>query len=230
MVEKLPKEVATTVLLAVYRAGRMTMSEIQQKTKFSTITVLNHVNALITAGLLVEEREGVFPKRRLIKTTMAGMRVASLLNVADKGQFSTAELIDMGAKAGRMAAYQEALASMRKVNVAKEYLIAELLLKGIAALSAGLAAVAKGLPEDMADKREAVQMWGSKLEGHYNEGLKRLSMNDYSGVVGGVSRALNEFNSASETLKSVGSRLKELKMEELANYVEFLCPKSTQKE
>jgi len=57
----LPKEVATTVLLVVYRAGGLTMSELQQNTKFSTITVQNHVNALISSGLLLEVREGTFP-------------------------------------------------------------------------------------------------------------------------------------------------------------------------
>jgi DNA-binding MarR family transcriptional regulator len=230
MAEKLPKEVATTVLLAVYRAGRMTMSEIQQKTKFSTITVLNHVNALVAVGLLAEEKEGVFPKRRVIRATTEGARVASLLNMADRGSLNTSELIDMGAKVGRIAAYYEEIASMRKVNVTKEYLIAELLLKGVALLSAGLAAVAGGLPEEMAEKRVAVQAWSSKLEAQYNEGLKRLSTNDYNGAVGGVSKALSDFNGSAETLKSVRDQLQEMKLEELANYVEFLSPKSTHKE
>ncbi|MGA2573744.1 MAG: MarR family winged helix-turn-helix transcriptional regulator [Candidatus Methanomethylicaceae archaeon] len=230
MVEKLPKEVATTVLLAIYRAGRMTMSEIQQKTKFSTITVLNHVNALVAAGLLAEEKEGVFPKRRIIKATAEGARVAGLLNMADRSLFSATELIDMGAKAGRIAAYHEEIASMRKVNVTKEYLIAELLLKGVSLLSGGLAAVAKGLPEEMAEKRVAVQAWSTKLEANYNEGLKRLGTNDYNGAVGGVSRALSDFNGSAETLKSVRDRLNEMKLQELANYVEFLSPNITHKE
>lgn len=230
MVEKLPKEVTTTVLLAVHRAGRMTMSEIQQKTKFSTITVLNHVNALVAAGLLAEEKEGVFPKRRVIKATAEGTRVASLLNMADRGSFSATELIDIGAKAGRIAAYQEELASVRKINVAKEFLIAELLLKGIATLSGGLAAVAKGLPGDAGDKREAMQTWSTKLERHYNDGLKWLNANDYNRTVGEVSKALNEFNGSSDTFKSVVKMLEELKLEEFANYVEFLSPRATQKE
>jgi DNA-binding MarR family transcriptional regulator len=228
--DKLPKEVATTVLLAVYRVGNMTMSEIQQQTKFSTITVLNHVNALIKSGLLVEERENVFPKRRIIKTTIEGTRIASLLNVADRVSFSAPELIDIGAKAGRVAAYQEELASMRKVNVTKDYLIAELLLKGVAGLSGGLAALAKGLPADIVDKREAVQAWSAKLEGHYSDGMKRLGANDYNGVVGQVSKALSEFNGSAESFKPLVKIFKELKLDELANYVEFLSPKGTQKE
>jgi DNA-binding MarR family transcriptional regulator len=223
--DRLPKEVATTVLLAVYRSGNMTMSKIQQQTKFSTITVLNHVNALIKSGLLVEERENVFPKRRVIKTTIEGTRIAGLLNVADRVSFSSPELIDIGAKAGRIAAYQEGLASVKKVNVSKEYLMAELLLRGVSALSGGLEAVAKGLPAEMVESKSQIQAWSDKLEGHYSEGLKRLGANDCNGCLGVVSKALTEFNSSSETLKATARALKELKLEEIANYVEFLSPK-----
>jgi DNA-binding MarR family transcriptional regulator len=228
--DKLPKEVTTTVLLAVYRAGNMTMSEIQQQTKFSTITVLNHVNALIKSELLVENRQNVFPKRRIIRATIEGARIASLLNVADRVSFSAPELIDIGAKAGRVAAYQEELAAMRKVNVTKDYLIAELLLKGIAGLSGGLAVLAKGLPADMVDKREAIQVWSTNLEGHYSEGMKRLGSSDYNGAVGQVSKALSEFNGLADSFKPLVKIFKELKLDELANYVEFLSPKGIQKE
>jgi len=114
--------------------------------------------------------------------------------------------------------------------VAKEFLIAELLLKGIVALSGGLAAVAKGIPEDSGDKREVIKAWSTKLEKGYNDGLKWLNANDYSRAVGEVTWVLNEFSGSSDTFRSIVKMLEELKLEELANYVEFLSPKATQKE
>jgi len=229
-VDRVPKEVATTIILTVYRAGKLTMSELYEKTKFSTITILNHVNALVKAGLLEEEREGVFPKRRLINASKEGLRVAALLNLADGSALGTFELIDMGAKAGRIASYQEMLTSLRNPNATRDYLTAELYIKRVGSLAAGLSAVTKGFPENMKEKAELLKTWVTKLETHYAEGMKYLSSNDVGKCVNEVTKALAEFNGAVDLMKEIAKSLKEQKYDEIANYVEFLSPKVTQKE
>ena len=230
MLARVPKEVATTILLAVNCAGKLTMSELYEKTKFSTITILNHVNALIKSGLLEEEREGTFPKKRLIKVSKEGGRVAMMLNLADQSTFSTQDLIDMGAKAGRIASYQEMLGSLRNPGATREYLIAELLLKNVGTRFSGLELVAKGLPESMADKADELKSWSEKLKAYYNDGQKRFSLNDVNGCASVASRALVEFNGATDVMRDMVKQLKEQRYYELANYLEFISPKSTQKE
>ena len=223
--DKLPKEVSTTVLLTVYRNGKLTMSELYEKTKFSTITILKHVNALIKAGLLKEEREGTFPKRRVIRVSKEGGRVASLLNLADSFAIGTSELIEMGAKAGRMASYRESVASLSNANVTRDFVLAELHLKGLEALSGGLLLVGKGLPEELKEDSEALRTWGAKLEGYYKEGKKLLAGNDIRGSAVVVSKALSEFGSSSALMKKILGFIIEKRQEELARYMQFLIPK-----
>jgi DNA-binding MarR family transcriptional regulator len=225
----IPKEVASTILLTIYRGGKLTMSEIYEKTKFSTITIQNHVNALMKAGFLEEERETSFPRRRMVKLSKEGGRVAMTLNLADNSEFGPSDLIDLGAKAGRIAAYHESILTLRSPAASREYTSSELLLKGVGTLSSGLLIVAKGLPEEMADKSEALKRWAGKLEGYYIEGQKRLVAKDVNGCVGAASKALAEFNGASELMADVKKWFKEQKFDELANYIEFLSPKTTQK-
>ncbi|MEJ5292147.1 MAG: helix-turn-helix domain-containing protein [Candidatus Methanosuratincola sp.] len=227
---KVPKEVSTTILLTVYRSGELTMSELHERTKFSTITVLNHVNALVAAGLLEEKREGNFPKKRVLKVSQEGHRIASLLNLADLSGYGGGDLIEMGAKAGRVAAYQEGIASLRRAKVTKEWLVAELFLKGIGGLAGGIAMAAKGLPEELATEKDALKGWSKKLEAHYAEGQRRLGSEDLNGCIAIVSKAVSEFAGASKTFSETAKKLKEMRCEELANYIEFLAPKQTQKE
>ena len=223
--DKLPKEVSTTVLLAVYRNGKLTMSELYEKTKFSTITILNHVNALIKAGLLEEEREGNFPKRRVIRVSNEGGRVASLLNLADDFKVGASELVEMGAKAGRMASYRESVASLSNSSVTRDFALAELHLKGLEALSGGLLLIGKGLPESLKEEAEVLKTWSAKLDGYHKEGQKLLAVNDIRGSVAVVSRALSEFGGSSALMKMVLGFMREKKQEELARYVEFLSSK-----
>jgi len=223
--DRLPKEVSTTILLAVYRSGKLTMSELYEKTRFSTITILNHVNALIKAGLLEEEREGNFPKRRVIKVSNEGGRVASLLNLADSFATGTSELVEMGAKAGRMASYRESIASLSNANVTRDFALAELHLKGLEALSGGLLLIGKGLPEELKEDAEALRTWSAKLDGYYKEGQRLLAANDIRGSAAVVSRALSEFGGGSALMKKVLDFMRERRQEELARYVEFLSPK-----
>ena len=228
--EKMPKEVPTTILMAVYRGKKLTMSELFEKTKFSTITILNHVNALIKAGLLEEEREGRFPKRRLIKGSREGARIGALLNVAEASEYAVGDVIDMGSRAGRIAAYQEAYASLRAVGLTRELLMAEQLLKSIAAMSSSLSILARGMPEEMAGKAEEIRGWAAKLDARYQEGQRRISAGDANGCVSEVARALSEFNGATQLLKDVADALKERGLDEVVTFVEFLTPKVTQKE
>lgn len=228
--DKMPKEVPSTILMVVYRSKKLTMSELYEKTKFSTITILNHVNALIKAGILEEEREGGFPKRRLIKVSREGARIASLLNVAETSGYAVSDIIEMGSRAGRISAYQESYAALRAVGATRELLMAEQLLKGIATLSSSLSILARGMPEDIAGKAEEVRGWASRLEARYQEGQKRFSAGDANGCMSEVARALSEFNGAAQLLKDVADAIREGGMEELVTFVEFLIPKTTQKE
>lgn len=230
MDQNFPKEVPTTILLTVFRSGKVTMSELAKKTKFSTITVLNHVNAMMAAGLLEEEREEVFPRRRLIKPSQEGARIASLLSLAELTKYSGEDLMEMGAKAGRIASYQESIASLRHGRATKEWLVAELLLKGIGALASSLALAGRGLPDPIAKEREALKEWSKRLEAYFAEGQKRLSAEDLSGCVALVSKAVNEFTGAAPVFAEAARKLREMKLEGLANYLEFLAPKQTQKE
>lgn len=223
--DRLPKEVATTILLTVYRSGKLTMSELYEKTKFSTITILNHVNALIKAGLLEEEREGTFPKRRVIKVNNEGERVASLLNLADSFAIGTSELVEMGAKAGRMASYRESVATLSNANVTRDFALAELHLKGLEALSGGLLLIGRGLPDDLKEDAEVLRTWSAKLDGYYKEGQKLLAGNDIRGCAAVVSRALSEFSGGSVLMKKVLDFMRDKRQEELARYVEFLSSK-----
>jgi DNA-binding MarR family transcriptional regulator len=222
--ERLPKEVSTTILLTVYRNGKLTMSELYEKTKFSTITILNHVNALMKAGILEEERESTFPKRRVIKVSNEGKRVASLLNLADGFTFGTSELVEMGAKAGRMASYRESIATLSNANVTRDFALAELHLKGLKTLSEGLLLVDKGLPEELKEEGKALRTWSTKLEGYCKEGERLLAVNDIRGSAEVVSRALSDFSGGSALMKKVLDFMREKRQEELTRYIEFLSP------
>jgi hypothetical protein len=202
------------------------MTELYGRTKFSTITILNHVNSLTKAGLLEDEREIAFPRRRLLKVSKEGTRVAKLLNLADQSLFDPSDLIDMGARAGRIVSYQETISALKGTAATRERVIAEMLLKGIGALSSAISLVAKGLPAEMTDNSKTLSEWATKLEARYNEGQKRLSSNDVNGCVSMVSKALTEFNGAADLMAKVKNDLKERRMDELANYVEFLRPKT----
>ncbi len=228
--EKMPKEVPTTILMAVYRGKKLTMSELFEKTKFSTITILNHVNALIKAGILEEEREGGFPKRRRIKVSKEGARIAALLNVAETSGYAVGDIIEMGSRAGRISAYQESYASLRAGGATRELLMAEQLLKGIATLSSSLSILARGMPDDIKGRADEVKGWASKLEARYQEGQKRFSAGDANGSMTEVARGLSEFNGASQLLREVSNALREKGLDEMVTFVEFLIPKTTQKE
>jgi len=226
---KLPKEVPTTILLTVYRSGRLTMSELYERTRFSTITILNHVNGLIKAGLLEEEREGNFPKRRVIKVSGEGKRVASLLNLADSFATGASELVEMGAKAGRMASYRETISTLGNPNTTRDFALAELHLKELEALSGGLSLLGNGLPAELKGEAEELKTWSDKLKERYNEGQKLLAVNDIRGSAAIVSGVLSEFSGSSALMKKVLDFMREKRQEELAKYVEFLSPKQTQK-
>ena len=93
-----------------------------------------------------EEREGNFPKRRVIKVSGEGKRIASLLNLADSCPIGTSDLVDMGAKAGRIASYREGIGTLKNPNSTKDFALAELHLKELEALAGGLLLLGKSLP------------------------------------------------------------------------------------
>ncbi len=227
--DKMPKEVPSTILLAVYRAEKLTMTELYARTKFSTITILNHVNGLIQAGILEEEREGTFPKRRIIKVSKEGARIASLLNLAEASGFMISDIIDLGAKAGRISAYQEALASLRVVGTTRERLMAEIILKGTNAMAVALATLSKGLPSDLSKKAEEVRAWGARFEARFAEGQKRLTTGDANGSIAIATKALVEYGTAAPLMKGLIKDLKEKRLEDLIIIAEFITPTDTQK-
>lgn len=221
----LPKEVATTILLTIYRNGKLTMSALYDKTKFSTITILNHVNALKKAGLLEDEREGNFPKRRVIKTSNEGERLASLLNLADDFAIGASELVEIGAKAGRMASYRETIATLGNPNTTRDFALAELHIKELEALSEGLLLLGKSLSAEQNDDAEALKTLSIKIEGYYKEGKRLLNIHDIRGSAAIVSKTLIEFGSNSVLMKKILDSMRIRRQEELVKYVEFLSPK-----
>jgi len=153
-----------------------------------------------------------------------------LLSLADSCPIGTSDLVDMGAKAGRMASYREGIGTLKNPNSTKDFALAELHLKELEALAGGLLLLGKSLPEEMKEDAEALKVWSAKIEEHYREGKRLLAANDVRGSAAVMSRAHTEFVGSSALMKKVLDFMREKRQEELAKYVEFLSPKQLQKE
>jgi len=67
------------VLITLYRSDSIPVTSLQEKSKISPTALYNALRKLLQLGLIMEEREKDFPRRRLISLTGKGWRVARLL-------------------------------------------------------------------------------------------------------------------------------------------------------
>jgi hypothetical protein len=229
-VSRLPREITTTLLLTIFGKGEVTMTQLQKETGFSTITVLNHVEEMMTANLLEERREKELPKRRFLRLSKEGLRVASMLNILTNTMFDSKTLIDLGARAGRMAAYREAISSLRPQNVTRDFAIAELLVKDLETLIDSLAIVTIALPTERGTDRENLNRMGDNLSARANEATKYLQKNDIRHAAETVSLAWKEYGSAADKIETLLTKLRERKLDELTKIIEFIAPRPAQKE
>ena len=118
---RLPREIASSILLTIFKNGEMTMTQIQKETGLSTITVLNYVEKLMIADLLEERRQKELPRRRLIKLSGGGSRAATLLNLISQSGAGSRELLELGVRAGEMRAYRKAATLLKQQNVTRDY-------------------------------------------------------------------------------------------------------------
>jgi DNA-binding MarR family transcriptional regulator len=223
----LPREITTTILLAVLGKGEITMTQLQKETGFSTITVLNHVEGLVTADLLEERRETTLPKRRFVRLSKEGMRIATTLNLLANSLIDPKTLIDLGAKAGRMGAYREAVTILRPQNVTRDYAIAELLVKDLETLVESIATVQNALPSEFA--KGTLNAVRDKLNAQTVEARKYLQQKDIRRSAETVGQAWKEYDRAGKNMEDFLACLRDKKLEELAKVIEFIAPKSVQK-
>jgi DNA-binding MarR family transcriptional regulator len=226
----LPKEITTTILLTVFERGEVTMTQLQKETGFSTITVLNHVEALLAANLLEERREKALPKRRFLNLSKEGVRVATTLNMIINSMIDPRMLIDLGAKAGRMGAYREAVNMLRPSNITRDYAIAELLLKDLETLIESIATVIKALPSEFAGKKEALNGIVEKINVQAIDARKYLEKRDVRRSAETVALAWREYGKESRDLEELLGSLRGMKLDELVKIIEFIAPVPAQKE
>jgi len=70
---------ATTILMLLFERGPLTVTSIMEEGGINRTTFYATLSVLLKAGLVVEDREEVFPRRRIIKLTERGRKVAELL-------------------------------------------------------------------------------------------------------------------------------------------------------
>jgi DNA-binding MarR family transcriptional regulator len=227
---RLPREITTTLLLAIFSREEVTMTQLQKETGFSTITVLNHVEELMTADLLEERRETELPKRRFLRLSKEGLRVASMLNLLTNSMLDSRVFIDLGAKAGRMAAYREAATLLRQQNITRDYAIAEFLVRDLELLAESLTMVSNCLPRELGVHGEALKGMRGKLDASVTEARKCLQKNDIKRSAETVASAWKEYGRNSEGMERLSKDLKERKLDELSKIIEFIAPKHTQKD
>jgi DNA-binding MarR family transcriptional regulator len=227
---RLPKEITTTLLLTIFSRGEVTMTQLQKETGFSTITVLNHVEELMTADLVEERRETELPKRRFLRLSKQGLKVASTLNLLTVANLDSRVLIDLGAKAGRMAAYREAATLLRQQNVTRDSATAEFLVRDLELLVEALIMVADALPSDLEADRKTLKSIKGKLEPRAIEARGYLQKNDLRRCGETVASAWKEYGMNREGIGQLLKELKAKKLDELSKITEFISPGYTQKD
>jgi hypothetical protein len=227
---RLPREITTTLLLAIFNKGEVTMTQLQKETGFSTITVLNHIEELMTADLLEERRERELPKRRYLKLSKEGLRIASMLNLITSSMLDSKGFIDLGAKVGRMAAYREAATLLRQQNVTRDYAIAEFLVSDLELLTESLTIISNVLPPELRMGTEILKEMRVKLDTKAAEARKYLQNNDIRRSAETVAAAWKEYRGNPEGIERLSKNLKERKLEDLSKIIEFVVPKYTQKD
>jgi len=200
------------------------MTQLQKETGFSTITVLNHVEELLTADLLEEKRETELPKRRFLKLSKEGLRVASTLNLLTTSNMDSKTLVELGAKAGRMAAYREAAGLLRQQNITRDSATAELLVRDLELLTETLASVADAISSDFEMERRIVMSIKEKNDRRAAEARAQLQKNDVRRCGETVALAWKEYGMGHEGMRQLLKGLKAKRLEELTKIIEFISP------
>jgi len=79
VLETLEQTAACRILVYLYKEGDFAVSEIIRKVGSSQQAIYNALRKLRDAGLIQEELEETFPRRRLISLTEKGRKVAEKL-------------------------------------------------------------------------------------------------------------------------------------------------------
>lgn len=222
---RLPREIATTIILALFNKGEMTMTQLQRETGFSTITVLNHVEKLMTADLLEERREKELPKRRFLRLSEEGSRVASMLNLSTQSKAGPMELVELGVRAGGMMGYRKAATLLRQQNTTRDYAMAEFLISDLELLAEHLALVSKSLPTQMADEMGSLNNIVGMLNAKAIECRRHLEKNDIRKSAEAVAATWKELAKSYAELERVSVKLRGRKLEDLSRMVDFVIQK-----
>lgn len=70
---------ATTILMLLLERGPLTVTSIMEEGNINRTTFYSTLSVLLKNKLVVEDREEVFPRRRIIKLTEEGRKVAEFL-------------------------------------------------------------------------------------------------------------------------------------------------------
>jgi DNA-binding MarR family transcriptional regulator len=79
MQRKIIIDEAGVLMITLLKYGRLSLLELREKSDLSNQTVYNNVKRLLEMGLIQEELEETFPRRRLISLTEKGRKVAEKL-------------------------------------------------------------------------------------------------------------------------------------------------------
>jgi len=91
MQRKIIIDEAGVLMITLLKYGRLSLLELREKSDLSNQTVYNNVKRLLEMGLIQEELEQEFPRRRLISLTEKGKRVAEKLEEIE-GELSKNDL------------------------------------------------------------------------------------------------------------------------------------------
>jgi len=80
MQRKIIIDEADTILITLSRHGKLSLFGLREKSRLSNQTIYNNVKRLRDMGLIREELEEAFPRRRLITLTETGAKIAKLLD------------------------------------------------------------------------------------------------------------------------------------------------------
>jgi DNA-binding MarR family transcriptional regulator len=84
MQRKIIIDEAGVLMITLLKYGRLSLLELREKSDLSNQTVYNNVKRLLEMGLIQEELEETFPRRRLISLTEKGRKVAEKLEEIER--------------------------------------------------------------------------------------------------------------------------------------------------
>lgn len=84
MQRKIIVDEAGVLLITLLKHDRLSLNELREKSELSNQTVYNNAKRLVEMGLIQEELEKEFPRRRLISLTEKGRKVAEKLEEIER--------------------------------------------------------------------------------------------------------------------------------------------------